>query len=107
MEKTIALASIYELRGLKEQALEIYKSVLAHNPQHKEALQGAKRLESLVPHQKTSTPQTQTPTLEKKSMLTQYAPLQHFQVQNMQALFVQATSQAELQAIEEWLERWN
>ncbi|TSA83191.1 hypothetical protein [Helicobacter mehlei] len=107
MEKTIALASIYELQGLKEQALEIYKSVLTHNPQHKEALQGARRLESLVPHKRPSTPQTQTLTLEKKATLTQYAPLQHFQVQNMRTFFIQATSQAELQAIEEWLERWN
>lgn len=109
MEKTLALASIYELQGLKEQALEVYKSILTSDPHHKEALQGCKRLATLAVPIKSvdKSPSAKSPPVSKQSTLAQYAPLQHFRVQNMQAFFIQATSQAELQTIEEWLIRWN
>ena len=35
--KTLTLASIYELQGLKAEALEIYKELLMANPENKEA----------------------------------------------------------------------
>ncbi|WP_121020353.1 hypothetical protein [Helicobacter vulpis] len=96
MEKTIALASVYELQGLKSQALEIYKNVLEKDPRNKEALQGCKRL-------------TQTPTTPctPRAQLQQYAPLQRFEMQKMQKLFIQAEQPAQLRAIEQWLMQWN
>ncbi|DAB31009.1 MAG TPA: hypothetical protein CFH84_00965, partial [Sulfurimonas sp. UBA12504] len=32
--QTLTLANIYELQGLKEEALEIYKEILKKNPQN-------------------------------------------------------------------------
>ena len=34
--QTLTLANIYELQGLKEEALEIYKEILKKNPQNSE-----------------------------------------------------------------------
>ncbi len=42
--KTLTLASIYELQGLKNEALEIYKELLRENPDNKEAKIANKRL---------------------------------------------------------------
>ena len=42
--KTLTLASIYELQGLKSEALEIYKELLVINPDNKEAKIAIKRL---------------------------------------------------------------
>ena len=42
--KTLTLASIYELQGLKSEALEIYKELLRANPENKEAKIAIKRL---------------------------------------------------------------
>jgi len=36
MVKTLTLASIYELQGLKEDALDIYKDILKNDPKNKE-----------------------------------------------------------------------
>ncbi len=41
---TITKASIYELQGYKEEALEIYKNILRNDPYHKEAKAGVKRI---------------------------------------------------------------
>ncbi|MFC3847740.1 hypothetical protein ACFOPX_04230 [Helicobacter baculiformis] len=99
MEKTIALGSIYELQGLKPQALKIYKSVLEKDPNNKEALLGCKRLSD----------STSKPKIPPKApaQLQRYAPLQRFEIQKMQNLFVQADKPAELRTIEEWLMQWN
>ncbi len=42
--KTLTLASIYELQGLKEEALEIYKDILKEDPNNEEAKIAIKRL---------------------------------------------------------------
>jgi len=45
--KTLTLASIYELQGLKNEALEIYKALLRENPDNKEAKIAIKRLSGI------------------------------------------------------------
>ncbi|MDD2383599.1 MAG: hypothetical protein PHN18_05370 [Sulfurospirillaceae bacterium] len=45
--KTLTLASIYELQGLKSEALEIYKELLRANPDNKEAKIAIKRLSGI------------------------------------------------------------
>lgn len=45
--KTLTLASIYELQGLKNEALEIYKELLRENPDNKEAKIAIKRLSGI------------------------------------------------------------
>ncbi len=45
--KTLTLASIYELQGLKEEALEIYKDILKVNSNNKEAKIAIKRLSGI------------------------------------------------------------
>lgn len=42
--KTLTLASIYELQGLKEEAAEIYREILSSNPENQEARLALKRL---------------------------------------------------------------
>lgn len=45
--QTLTLASIYELQGLKEEALEIYKEVLKRDPQNSEAKVAIRRLSGI------------------------------------------------------------
>lgn len=45
--RTLTLASIYELQGLKNEALEIYKELLMANPENKEAKIAIKRLSGI------------------------------------------------------------
>ncbi len=45
--KTLTLASIYELQGLKDEALEIYKEILQKDPDNKEAKIAIKRLSGI------------------------------------------------------------
>ncbi len=45
--KTLTLASIYELQGLKEEALEIYKEILKEDADNKEAKIAVKRLSGI------------------------------------------------------------
>ncbi len=45
--KTLTLASIYELQGLKDEALEIYKEILKKDPDNKEAKIAIKRLSGI------------------------------------------------------------
>ena len=47
MIKTLTLASIYELQGLKEDALDIYKEILKENPKNKEARVAIRRLSGI------------------------------------------------------------
>jgi len=42
--QTLTLANIYELQGLKEDALEIYKNILKKNPENSDAKIAIKRL---------------------------------------------------------------
>ncbi len=44
---TLTLASIYELQGLKEEALEIYKEILKNDSENKEAKIAIKRLSGI------------------------------------------------------------
>ena len=44
---TLTLASIYELQGLKDEALEIYKELLKDDPNNKEAQVAIKRLSGI------------------------------------------------------------
>ena len=45
--QTLTLASIYELQGLKEEALDIYKEVLKNDPQNSEAKVAIRRLSGI------------------------------------------------------------
>ena len=47
MVKTLTLASIYELQGLKEEALEIYKEILKNDTNNKEARVAIRRLSGI------------------------------------------------------------
>jgi tetratricopeptide (TPR) repeat protein len=48
--KTLTLAQIYELQGLKEEALEIYKEVLKKDPDNAEARAAIHRLSGVRRH---------------------------------------------------------
>lgn len=45
--QTLTLANIYELQGLKEEALDIYKEVLRKNPQNSDAKIAIRRLSGM------------------------------------------------------------
>jgi len=45
--KTITLANIYELQGLKEEALEIYKEILQKDPNNSDAKIAIRRLSGM------------------------------------------------------------
>lgn len=45
--KTLTLAQIYELQGLKSDALEIYKEILKKDPQNHEARAAIRRLSGI------------------------------------------------------------
>ncbi|NPA66898.1 MAG: hypothetical protein GXO11_08465 [Epsilonproteobacteria bacterium] len=45
--KTVTLANIYELQGLKEEALEIYKEILQKDPENAEAKVAIRRLSGM------------------------------------------------------------
>ncbi len=45
--QTLTLASIYELQGLKDEALEIYKNILKDDPQNSEAKIAIRRLSGI------------------------------------------------------------
>lgn len=40
----ITLASLFEIQGLKDKALEVYKNILKNDPQNKEAIAGIRRI---------------------------------------------------------------
>ena len=45
--QTLTLANIYELQGLKEEALDIYKEILKKNPQNSDAKIAIRRLSGM------------------------------------------------------------
>ncbi|MCH5313010.1 MAG: hypothetical protein J1E28_01235 [Helicobacter sp.] len=79
--KTLALAQIYEMQGLKEDALKIYREILLESPESKEAQRAIKRL-MLV--QKT------------------FPPLN----QEQKELFVNPKSPEDLIQFQRWLLQW-
>ncbi len=81
--QTLTLANIYELQGLKEEALEIYKEILKKDPGNSDAKIAIRRLSGM-----------------RKKFLG---------VNNeMKAFFVQMDEKAEFIQFERWLLRaWN
>jgi tetratricopeptide (TPR) repeat protein len=81
--QTLTLANIYELQGLKEEALEIYKEILKKDPSNSDAKIAIRRLSGM-----------------RKKFLG---------VNNeMKAFFVQMDEEAEFIQFERWLLRaWN
>ena len=47
MKETITEALIYENQGLRDEALEIYKNILKHDPNNQEARSAIRRLSGL------------------------------------------------------------
>jgi len=80
--KTLTLASIYELQGLKNEALEIYKELLKKNPNNKEAKIAIKRLSGI----------------RKKYLGVN---------EDMKKFFVNMDSEVEFLEFERWLAKWN
>ncbi len=79
--KTIALAQIYELQGLKDDALKVYREILLESPENKEAQMAIKRLmlvqECLPPVNETQKnmfiePSSQEDTLQFQRWLLQW-----------------------------------
>ncbi|MBN2964789.1 hypothetical protein JWV37_08345 [Sulfurospirillum sp. T05] len=80
---TLTLASVYELQGLKEEALEIYKEILKKEPQNKEAKVAIRRLCGI----------------RKKYLGVN---------EEMKAFFVNMDSEVEFMEFERWLAKlWN
>lgn len=79
--KSVALARIYEMQGLKEDALKIYREVLMQNPDNKEAQVAIKRL-----------------------MLVQKFPPTN---QIQKELFLHPQSQEDTIQFQRWLLQWN
>lgn len=80
--KTLTFAYIYELYGLKEDALKIYRALLIEQPDSKEAQTAIKRL-----------------TLGSR----QFPPTNQAQKQ----LFIDANTQEEIFQFQRWLLQWN
>lgn len=80
--KTLTLAQIYEMQGLKEDALKIYREILLESPENKEAQMAIKRLMLVQKH-------FPSPNLAKKE------------------LFVNPKSQEDLIQFQRWLLQWN
>ena len=83
--QTITLANIYELQGLKAEALDIYQNILAHDADNSEAKIAIKRLSGL-----------------RKDFFGVNEQMRNF--------FIKMESQVEVNEFERWLlggSRWN
>jgi hypothetical protein len=80
--KTLTLASIYELQGLKSEALEIYKELLKKDSHNKEAKIAIKRLSGI----------------RKKYLGVN---------EDMKKFFTNMDSEVEFLEFERWLAKWN
>ena len=81
--KTLTLANIYELQGLKEEALEIYKEILKNDPNNAEAKVAIRRLSGV-----------------RKKFLKVNSQMKEF--------FVKMDSEVEFNEFERWLlKAWN
>ncbi len=79
---TLTLASIYELQGLKSEALEIYKDLLKKDSNNNEAKIAIKRLSGL-----------------RKKYLGVNEDMKNF--------FINMDSEVEFSEFERWLAKWN
>jgi hypothetical protein len=80
--KTLTLASIYELQGLKDEALLIYKDLLKKNPENKDAKIAIRRLSGI-----------------RKKYLHVNEEMKNF--------FIAMDSEVEFLEFERWLVKWN
>lgn len=80
--RTITLASIYELQGFENEALEIYEDILKKDPNNQEAKEAHKRLSKI-----------------SKTFKNVNIEAKHF--------FLKAHSDEELKTFERWLMQWN
>ena len=80
--KSVALARIFEMQGLKEDALKIYREVLLTHPEDKEAQSAIKRLMLAQKH---------------------YPPSNEAQI----ALFVNPQTPQDSISFQRWLLQWN
>ncbi len=80
--KTLTLASIYELQGLKNQALEIYKELLKNDSSNKEAKIAIRRLSGI----------------RKKYLHVN---------EDMKNFFIKMDSEVEFLEFERWLVKWS
>ena len=81
--QTLTLANIYELQGLKEEALEIYKEVLKKDPANSEAKIAIRRLSGI-----------------RKKFLNVNSEMKEF--------FIKMDSDIEINEFERWLlKSWN
>jgi len=80
--QTLTLANIYELQGLKDEALEIYKNILKKEPKNLDAKIAIKRLSG-----------------ERKEFLGVDAKMKEF--------FINMETDAEYEEFEGWLLKWN
>ncbi|MCX2717275.1 hypothetical protein OQH61_05945 [Helicobacter sp. MIT 21-1697] len=80
--KSIALARIYEIQGLKEDALKIYREILLEHPENKEAQMAIKRLMLVQKH---------------------FPPTNQIQKE----LFINPQSEEDLIQFQRWLLQWN
>ncbi|QFR49255.1 hypothetical protein FJR48_05730 [Sulfurimonas lithotrophica] len=81
--QTLTLANIYELQGLKEEALEIYKEVLKKDPANSEAKIAIRRLSGI-----------------RKKFLNVNSEMKEF--------FIKMDSEIEINEFERWLlKSWN
>ncbi len=80
--QTLTLANIYELQGLGEEALEIYKNILKKDPTNSDARIAIKRLSGV-----------------RKEFLDVDIQMKEF--------FIKMDSEIELIEFERWLMAWN
>lgn len=81
--QTLTLANIYELQGLKEEALEIYKEILKKDPKNSEAKIAIRRLSGM-----------------RKKFLNVNAQMKEF--------FIKMDTEVEFNEFERWLLKgWN
>jgi len=80
--KTLTLANIYELQGLKDEALDIYKEILKKDPSNSEAKIAIRRLSGM-----------------RKKFLNVNPQMKEF--------FLKMDSDIEFNEFERWLLKWN
>ncbi len=80
--QTLTLANIYELQGLKDEALEIYKEILKKDPSNSDAKIAIRRLSGM-----------------RKKFLNVNLQMKDF--------FLKMDSDIEFNEFERWLLKWN
>ena len=80
--QTLTLANIYELQGLKDEALDIYKEILKKDPSNSDAKIAIRRLSGM-----------------RKKFLSVNTQMKEF--------FLKMDSDIEFNEFERWLLKWN